>query len=100
VSDGLERLDRLKTIFLERMANLPRDAEAGADAYLALVGLVGGGWMWLRMARATSPDQEGRQQLAAFYGRYLMAEAAALEQRAMLDAGLFDKISTEQLITQ
>ncbi len=100
VADSLDRLDRLKTVYLERMAAVPRDAEAGADAYLALVGLVGGGWMWLRMAGAASPDQDSRTKLAAFYGDYLMAEAAALEQRAMLDANLFDNLTSEQLAKQ
>jgi len=82
------------------MANTPRDAEAGADAYLALVGLVGGGWMWLRMAEAASADRVGKKKLAEFYAKYLMAEASALEERAMLDAGLFDSLSSEQLIGQ
>ncbi len=100
VADGLERLDRLKAIYLERMASTPRDAEAGADAYLALVGLVGGGWMWLRMAAVASPDCEGRNTLAEFYAKYLMAEAGALEERAMLDASLFDNMTSQQLIGQ
>ncbi len=100
VGDGLARLDRLKAIYLERMANFPRDAEAGADAYLALVGLVGGGWMWLRMAEAASADRDGRAKLAEFYAKYVMAEAGALEQRAMLDASLFDRLISEQLIGQ
>ncbi len=98
VSDGLVRLDSLKEVFLERMAVLPRSAESGADAYLALVGLVAGGWMWMRMAGVSSVDQETRRKLATFYADYLMAEAEMLEKRANLDVSLFDSLTTEQLV--
>jgi alkylation response protein AidB-like acyl-CoA dehydrogenase len=97
VADGLARLDRLKTLFLERMAHTPRDGEAGAGAYLALVGLVGGGWMWLRMAQSPAPGREGRQALATFYADYLMAEVETLEARARLNAAVFDSLTAEQL---
>jgi riboflavin biosynthesis pyrimidine reductase len=56
--------------------------------------------MWLRMAEAASADRDGRAKLAEFYAKYVMVEAGALEQRAMLDASLFDRLTSEQLIGQ
>jgi len=96
VADGLLRLDRLKPVFLERMATFPRNAEAGANAYLALVGLVAGGWMWMRMA--DTGNRKIRTELATFYADYLMAEAGMLEHRAGLKADIFDGLTREQFV--
>jgi hypothetical protein len=94
------QLDHCSKVLLERMADNPRDAEAGASAYLALVGLVGGGWMWLRMSGVSSCQQAAKQKLAAFYAEYLMAEAATLQRRALSTAVLYDGFFTDVIIGQ
>lgn len=96
VGHALELLDQCSAELLARVAGNPRDAEAGASAYLELVGMVGGGWMWLRMAGA-SPGDQVRQQLALFYAEYLMTEVTSLQRRALLTAELFDSLSVEEL---
>lgn len=98
VASALEQLDHCSTVLLERMAGTPSDAEAGAGAYLALVGLVGGGWMWLRMSSVASSQQKIKQQLATFYAAYLMAEAGTLQKRALSGAALYDGLSAEEFI--
>jgi hypothetical protein len=100
VESGLVQLDHCSKVLLERMADNPRDAEAGASAYLALVGLVGGGWMWLRMSGVSSCQQAAKQKLAAFYAEYLMAEAATLQRRALSTAVLYDGFFTDVIIGQ
>ena len=67
------------------------EVEGGAVPYLRLAGLVGGGWMWLRMAAAASDDaplHQMKRRLAAFYMDYLLAEHELLVRQA-LDAALF-----------
>jgi alkylation response protein AidB-like acyl-CoA dehydrogenase len=99
VASALEQLDHCSEVLLGRLTVNPRDAEAGASAYLALVGLVGGGWMWLRMAGDSSRDVV-KQQLAAFYAEYLMAEVTTLKTRVLSTAVLYDGLTTEELIRQ
>jgi hypothetical protein len=98
VESALEQLDECSAVLLARMSRNPRDAEAGASAYLALVGLVGGGWMWLRMAGATSSQDVVKSHLAFFYAEYLMAEVATLKTRALSTAALYDGLTAEDLI--
>lgn len=100
VVDGLLRLDACTDSIAQRVANASRDAEAGASAYLALVGLVAGGWMWLRMAAAASGDSrlhEAKRALARFYAEYLMPEALTLQRRALLGASSLDTLDAETL---
>jgi hypothetical protein len=78
----------------ELLARAPRGAaaiEGGAVPYLRLAGLVGGGWMWLRMAAAARDDtplHRMKRRLAAFYMTYLLPEHELLERQA-LAADLF-----------
>lgn len=100
VVDGLLRLDACTDAIAQRVANASRDAEAGASAYLALVGLVAGGWIWLRMAAAASGDSrlhEAKRALARFYAEYLMPEALTLQRRALLGAASLDTLDAETL---
>ena len=63
----------------------PRDAAAGATAYLRLAGLVACGWMWLRMAAAANGDTafaRGKRAAAEFFAEQVMPEAAVLETQA------------------
>lgn len=97
VASALVLLDQCSGALLERMADTPRDAEAGAGAYLALVGLVGGGWMWLRMSGIASSQKKVNQHLATFYAEYLMVEAATLQKRALSMAVLYDTLSVDEM---
>ncbi len=97
--DGLARLDTCTTVLKARLETATRDAEAGASSYLALVGLVGGGWMWLRMAAAAgdSPLHQAKRATARFYAEYLMPEARALECKVLAGAASIDAIESSVL---
>lgn len=100
LGDGLARLDACTDVIVPRIADAPRDAEAGASAYLALVGLVAGGWMWLRSAAAAtddSPTHAAKRVLARFYAEYLMPESLTLQRRAFLGAANLDTLDGETL---
>ena len=60
--DALENLEACTEIVLQRVSESPRAAEAGAQAYLQLVGLTGCAWMWLRMAAAAKTDSPLHQR--------------------------------------
>lgn len=100
VADGLARLDACTAALLVRLARHGRDAEAGASAYLALVGLVAGGWMWLRMAAVADGDtplHRAKGSLARFYAEYLMPEVPTLACRALLGAASVDELAAATL---
>ena len=128
VCDGLDMLDDCSDHMLAWLKDARRDAEAGASAYLALVGLIGGGWMWLRMAGADGQTarhqtqtarhqtqtarhetqtarhetQTARHQtkraLAEFYADYLMAEVPTLGRRARIGAAACEALDADRLI--
>ncbi len=98
--DGLTRLDVCTKVLVPWADSRSRDAEAGASAYLALVGLVAGAWMWLRMALAADRDtkqHQSKRALARFYADYLMPEARTLESRALLGAVCLDTLDSATL---
>jgi alkylation response protein AidB-like acyl-CoA dehydrogenase len=67
--------------------------EGGAVAYLRLAGLVGGGWMWLRMAaaaRADTPLHRMKRRLASFYVAHLLPEHALCAAQALHGDALSD----------
>lgn len=99
LDDGLARLDACTEALLASIAAAQRDAQAGASAYLKMVGLVAAGWMWLRMAAAAegSPLQRRKRALAGFYAAYLMPEIAVLERRALLGAARLDELDAAEL---
>lgn len=99
LDDGLTRLDACTEALLVSIPAAKRDAEAGASAYLKMVGLVGTGWMWLRMAAAAegSPLQRTKRALAWFHAAYLMPEIAVLERRALLGASVLDELDAREL---
>jgi alkylation response protein AidB-like acyl-CoA dehydrogenase len=84
----------LGRVSAELIARAPQGAaaiEGGAVPYLRLAGVVGGGWMWLRMAAAArdeTPLHRMKRRLAAFYMSYLLPEHELLARQA-LDAALF-----------
>ena len=77
--NGARQLEQVSDHLLARDGgSAAADLEAGAVAYLRLAGLVGGAWMWLRIATA-SPGPGALHRLnrstAEFYARVLGAEA-------------------------
>lgn len=100
VIDALAWLDTCTDVLSQRVAGASRDAEAGASAYLALVGLVAGGWMWLRMALAANGDaplHRAKRAMARFYAEYLMPESVTLQRRALLGAASLDTLDSATL---
>ncbi|MCX7170620.1 MAG: acyl-CoA dehydrogenase [Proteobacteria bacterium] len=103
LSEALARLDSVtKTLVahLSGASGASRDAEAGATAYLALVGLVGGGWMWLRMAAIATEDlslQREKQAIARFYAEYLLPESHVMAARAVMGAACLDSLDNAAL---
>jgi len=80
----------------------PRDVEAAATDFLQLAGLVAGGWMWLRMARACrdgSLAARRRLAFADFYGRWLLPQASVHESRVLGGAACLDALSTGDLVS-
>jgi hypothetical protein len=87
-------LDRLESVSgtLDRWRAKPRDAEAGATAFLDLCGLAVGGWIAWRLTRFAGDDRTGRRIKAAarFFLEELDARADAEAQLATLGAGRLD----------
>ena len=99
----MERLDFATKIIIAQLKGATgtnRDVEAGASAYLALVGLVAGGWMWLRMARVASeclPLLAEKVAIARFYADYLLPESRVIAARAVLGAACLDTLEDAAL---
>jgi len=89
-------LDRLETVArtLERWREAPRDAEAGATAFLNLCALAVGGWIAWRLVRFAGDDRVGARikTAAQFFLEELNARAEAEARLATLGAGRLDAI--------
>ncbi len=82
-------LDRCSAELLVQAKGGASSVEGGALAYLRLAGLVGGGWMWLRMAAAANKDtplHHMKRRLAAFYIQHLLPEYVVLAAHALAGA--------------
>jgi alkylation response protein AidB-like acyl-CoA dehydrogenase len=82
-------LERCSAQLLEQAKSGASGVEGGAVGYLRLAGLVGGGWMWLRMAAAASqatPLHRIKRRLAAFYIQHLLPEYVVLSSQALAGA--------------
>ena len=100
ISQALDCLDRCTGFIQESHHNSMRDIEAIVTDYLHLVGLVAGGWMWLRMMAYADPDSPGneiRSACGTYYIEYLLPEATQLEQKIMKGARLIDSIESTNL---
>jgi len=75
-----------------------RDIEAAATDYLRLAGLIGGGWMWLRMAAADSGTGMQKTELARFYAQNIMSAVPSLMQNISAGAGVMDSIDEAMLV--
>ncbi len=95
VQQELTRLEHCSNWMALQLTSKPRDVMAGATAYLNLVGLVGGGWMWLRMARIPGDDQPVRRALARFYADNLMSAGASLAAQALAGSANLDALTTD-----
>jgi len=98
---AIDSAERVTQRYLAQAPHQHRDAEAGAAAYLALMGRVASGWMWLRMAAAATEDlplHRRKRELARFYARYLMPEILALEAQASVSAAWIDGLDAETLV--
>ncbi|MDR1968772.1 MAG: acyl-CoA dehydrogenase [Burkholderiaceae bacterium] len=101
LASTVELADHVTQRYLTQAPPQRRDAETGAAAYLALMGRVASGWMWLRMAAAATEDlplHRRKRELARFYARYLMPEVLALEQQAGASAAWIDGLDAETLV--
>jgi hypothetical protein len=101
LTSAVDSADRITQHYLAQAPHQRRDAEAGAAAYLALMGRVASGWMWLRMAAVATEDlplHRRKRELARFYARYLIPEVLALEQQSGASAAWIDGLDAETLV--
>jgi alkylation response protein AidB-like acyl-CoA dehydrogenase len=89
---------------LLRMAGEGRsaDVEAGAVSYLRLAGIVGGGWMWLRIAARAADGSalhRSKRISAAFYAESLMPEAEVLAHQALMGVGSAADLNDEHWLS-
>ncbi len=80
----LVHLESATALQLSRGKTGMRDIEASATDYLSLAGLVGCGWMWLRILAEVIPgSRPAREKYAAgrFFSRYHMPESSVLLER-------------------
>jgi len=90
--EGARLLEQVSERLLAREGGTtPADLEAGAVAYLRLAGVVGGAWMWLRIAsESTGPGALHRlnRATAEFHARVLGPEAELYAAQCLSGAGL------------
>ena len=88
VSQSVDLLERVSSQMMEWSAQgRAADIEAGAVAYLRLAGLVGCGWMWLRMAVQDSGSPElnaSKRACAEYFVQALLPETRLLAHQATL----------------
>jgi alkylation response protein AidB-like acyl-CoA dehydrogenase len=100
LEDALARLDTVTTAMQRKAGREMRDIEAGATAYLQLVGLVASGWMWLRMAAAATDASAFaalKRATARFHAEHLMPAAATFERQALVGAAALDAVGADVL---
>src|SRR5262249_35008509 len=102
---ALGKLEQATMYLLERaFESTPRgqrDIEAAATPYLRLVGLVGGGWMMLRMARVAqgnTAQEVAKMVVAAYYATHLLPESDVHFKQIIAGSELLDRLSGEQLV--
>lgn len=98
---GLNALESVTQDLLKKADEDPFWSSSVATDYLHLVGLVTGGWMWLRMAAVAasdSPFHKGKRQVAEFYAGWVMAEVAMRVIRIKQDALNIKNISKDELM--
>jgi alkylation response protein AidB-like acyl-CoA dehydrogenase len=100
VAEGLEALAQSTQYLLDCYRDdRRRDIEAAATDYLRLAGVIGGGWMWLRMAAAAGDSDAAmtRSSLARFYAQNVMSQVPSLMKNIYAGATVLDSIENDQL---
>ncbi len=98
LADGIVLAEETSRALLKRLRDRPRDALAGAAAFLELLGRLGAGWSWLRMATCERGDPALLAQhraLANFYAAYSMADLRGVARQALLGAEALDALKLE-----
>ncbi len=96
--DGLNMLEDAAAVLLRAMAETPRDALAGATPFLALVGRIGLGWSWLRMATCETGDPQllrTHRAMAQAFAQRIMVDMPALKAQATAGATDLDGLTKE-----
>lgn len=94
---GLARLEHCARYLLQPSLD-SRDSAAAATPFLKLAGLVGCGWMWLRMASAATGDSalhRNKRNTADFFAQQLMPESIWLEQQIFAGAKNLDAVTDD-----
>lgn len=97
LTDGLDTLERCAQ-HLQQPSLDPRDSAAAATPFLKLAGLIGSGWMWLRMAAAATGESalhQNKRNTAEFYAQQLMPEVDWLERQILAGAEKLDALADE-----
>lgn len=105
IAHGLEAalgpFERATAYMLEQTTAHPRDALAGASAYLELAATIAVGWMWLKMAAAAdagAPAEAAKPALARFFAEDALSACDLLARRAMSGAAAIDAVPDAQLL--
>jgi len=94
---GLKTLERCALHLLQPTLE-PRDSAAAATPFLKLAGLIGSGWMWLRMANAATGDSalhQNKRSTAAFFAQQLMPESGWLERQILAGVKDLDAVADD-----
>ena len=97
---ALPHFDRATRYMLEQAGAVPRDALAGASAYLDLAATIAVGWMWLEMAAKAEPAhaaEAAKPALARFFAEDALSACELLARRAMGGTGAIDALGDAQL---
>ncbi len=96
---GLAALERCAQYLLQPWLG-PRDSAAAATPFLKLAGLIGSGWMWLRMTAAATGNStlhQNKRSTAVFFAQQLMPESGWLEQQILAGAKSLDAVDDDVL---
>jgi alkylation response protein AidB-like acyl-CoA dehydrogenase len=99
LADALQILEDCAAQLL-RPAPDRRNPEAGATPFLRLAGLVGSGWMWLRMAAAATGEtrlHRNKRSTARFFAAQLLPEAAWLARQVHAGAATLYAVDDDTL---
>jgi len=94
---GLKTLERCAQHLLQPTLD-PRDSAAAATPFLKLAGLIGSGWMWLRMADAATGDSalhQNKRSTATFFAQQLMPESGWLERQILAGVKNLDAVADD-----
>ncbi len=97
VTAGLATLERCAQHLLQPSLD-PRDSAAAATPFLKLAGLIGSGWMWLRMAAVATGDSalhQNKRSTAVFFAQQLMPESDWLERQIFAGVKSLDAVADD-----